>query len=171
MKKLFYILLPLFIVSIFIQSCSSGDAGNATPEDLGRTILYALKENDKTLYHNYLYSENEVDYLVANGKRMPYDKNQQMQSFNEYKPNRLESFDKILKKASAKGLTDWSSAKFSKITYKTFEDGIQLNKVRLEFTTDEHVGQINLWALNKSDNGWFISAVPEFISYHRIPNF
>lgn len=92
MKKRLKYLAAIFLIA----GCSSisSDQGNSTPEELGKSVLNALKKNDKELFSKYVYTEHEVAYFIEHyGK--PIDSARQYRRLKEYRPKLIERFDQM----------------------------------------------------------------------------
>lgn len=164
MKK---INLSLFIFSLLLLSCSTGgNFNNDTPEGLGKIILEALRNNDKELYQQHIYTAHEIDYLMANGADK-LDREREMQRIQEYGGHLKDSFDRMIKNASKEGLNDWADVTFSKVTYDLQANELEARNASIEFIKGDFVGTIALRTIFKSDRGRFMVGVPEFGRYTR----
>ncbi|WP_203256436.1 hypothetical protein [Hyunsoonleella ulvae] len=162
-----HISISLIIIFLFTSCISDGDVGNVTPEDLGKSVLYALKQNDKDLFTEYIYTKYEVEYFIKNyGK--PINAERARNRHEEYYPKLIEAFDEIKADAISKGLTNWDNVEFSKVSYSPRSNGIEARSTRLEFTNGKFIGTIKLSTINKSDKGWFMAGVPSFSNYSRM---
>tara|TARA_R110002096_G_scaffold430739_1_gene645057 strand:- start:92 stop:604 length:513 start_codon:yes stop_codon:yes gene_type:complete len=169
MKTKYYLQTNLFIALFFlcISCVSNGDIGNDTPENLGRSILHSLQQDDIELFTKYIYTEHEVEYFIKNYKKK-LDAESVRDRHKEYYPKLIEAFDKIRKDAVSKGLTNWDDVEFSKVSYSSRMDETEARSTRLEFTNDKFIGIVNLSTIRKSDRGWFMQGMPSFRGYSRM---
>lgn len=91
--------------------------GGKTPEELGKVLLRALKTNDKNLWIHCLHPDLETIY-PGGGRTQAIS----------------ESFDRVRNGLIRYGLTDWSLAQFSRVTYDTYDNGLHAVDFKLEFT-------------------------------------
>lgn len=165
MKK---VLVLLFI--LLINACSSpGDAGNEIPEDLGKSVLHALKTDDNALFQNYVYTMHELEFMFENDEKAKKNENAILKRFDEYDERLRKADSEIKKQASQKGLNDWSEVEFSHLNYKLNSDEVSAKDTVLYFTNGEFMGSIRLRSIYKSDRGWFMAGVPAFNKYNRMP--
>ena len=163
MKKLLF----LFISFLMISCGSNGDLGNQTPEDLGKSVLQALKTNDNELFQNYVYTVYEVEFIANNSER--YKNKESVLKRLDKLNDRLRKADtEIKKQASQRGLNDWSKVEFSHLNFKLNSDNLSAKNTVLYFTNGEFLGSIRLRGIVKSDRGWYMAGVPVFGKYNRV---
>lgn len=160
----------VFCLLIILTSCNSlTDFGNKTPEDLGKSVLQALKTNDNEMFQEYVYTMHEVNFMLSNNEKAIKNKKGILERFEEYN-ERLRKVDgEIKKQASQNGLNDWSNIEFSHLNYALNSDDISAKNTVLYFTNGEFLGSIRLRGIYKSDRGWFMAGVPKFGKYNRMP--
>ncbi|MDO5981749.1 hypothetical protein [Flavivirga spongiicola] len=155
-------------ILILIFNCNSSpnsleNAGNKTPEDLSKTILFALQNNDKELYNSLISTEHEVKFFIDKLEMNPSN----LKSFMSNHPKMMNSFDVIMATAKSYGLTDWNNVEYSAISYQGPIDALKTDNFVIDFTNGEYIGKLNIGSIIRSDRGWFINRRPMFWKYYK----
>lgn len=179
MKKL---LLPLFCLTAFAMSCGNEEKTvnkkteepkeqnsikQTTLEELGASVIFALKENDSTLLSDLLPEREDVEQLMVvyagaeNEKNNIVDKSEE----NTYKirDNTYKAFSKIREKGNQNGI-NWEEVVFSNAEYTTKkENNIETTDLKILFSYNDTQYTIRIAECIKTTRGWLIFDKPQWI--------
>lgn len=178
MKKL---LLSLFCFTVFAMSCGNEEKTvnkkteetkeqnsikQTTLEELGASVIYAIKENDSTLLSDLLPEKEDVEQLMVvyagseNEKNNIVDKSEE----NTYKirDNTYKAFLKIREKGNQIGI-NWEEALFSNVEYTTKkENNIETTDLKILFSYNDRQYTIHIAECIKTKRGWLIFDRPQW---------
>lgn len=178
MKKL---LLSLFCFAVFAMSCGNEEKTvnkkteetkeqnsikQTTLEELGASVIYAIKENDSTLLSDLLPEKEDVEQLMVvyagseNEKNNIVDKSEE----NTYKirDNTYKAFLKIREKGNQIGI-NWEEALFSNVEYTTKkENNIETTDLKILFSYNDRQYTIHIAECIKTKRGWLIFDRPQW---------
>lgn len=178
MKKL---LFPIICVAVFTIGCGSEEKTvnektedakeqrsikQSTLEELGASIILALKANDSTLLSDLLPEKEDVEQLMIvyaggeNEKKNIVDASEE--NTDKIRDNTYKAFSKIREKGNKTGIK-WEEVIFSNAEYTTKkENNIETTDLKIFFSFKDKKYTIHIAECIKTKRGWLIFDKPQW---------
>lgn len=180
MKK---ILLPIFCAAILAIGCGNEEKTvnekteeakaqssikQNTLEELGASVILALKENDSTLLSDLLPEKVDVESLMSVYSGSEEEKQNILagseENTNKIQKNTYEAFLKILEKGNQNGI-NWEEVVFTNAEYTTKkENNIETTDLKILFSYNDMEYAIHIAECIKTKRGWLIFDKPQWKS-------
>jgi hypothetical protein len=122
--------------------------GGATPEELGKLVLKALKTNDKQLWSSCIHPNLEKDYKVPDSRQFLID-----------------NFRRLRNGLVEQGITQWGLVEFGRVTFRNYHpnDGTGIkyaSEIKIEFTykNKEYIGVILISSAKTYQGKYFLTS-------------
>jgi len=178
MKKLF---VSLICVAVLISSCGSEEktadektkdaqeqssVENSTLEELGASIILALKENDSTMLSDLVPVREDVEQIVSIYTGSEEDKKGILAGADEntkkIAANTNKAFSEIRAKGDKAGIK-WEEVVFSNSEYSTKkENNIETADLKISFTYKDMKYKVRIAECIKTERGWLIFDKPQW---------
>ncbi len=162
----------LIIMALILTSCASDKVDdNRTIDALSQTVLTAVKHEDPELLEKYFVTEKDLDWQKQNFELLKSVEEFQTKLIGTDMSNVI---NEIRKEAMKEGLSDWSNVSFDIVRYKSndrkgYDTAYDLI---LRFNNGENYkGTIGIHYLVKTDQGWRVYRLPEFLVYRDVNSF
>lgn len=167
MKSIFYFVCVTFI----LVACGPTKIDdNSSPSKLGETLFCAIQTNDQELYLKHFYTEEDVEHYLTGSEADENTKKKERERQQERSKSIARTLQSIRLQAESKGVTDWSKAKFLRVTYDTRDKVNRIGpmshaaNLRLKFeyvglTGDIDFGFTGFYLIN---GRWRNISLPEF---------
>lgn len=178
MKK---ILLPIFCVATFAIGCGNEEktvnentedakeqrsVKQSTLEELGASVILALKENDSTLLADLLPEKEDVEQLMivyaggVNERKNIVAASEE--NTGKIRDNTYKAFSKIREKGNKTGIK-WEEIVFSNAEYTTTkENNIETTDLKIFFSNKDKKYTIHIAECIKTKRGWLIFDRPQW---------
>lgn len=162
----------LLIMALILASCASDRVDdNSTIDALSQTVLTAVKDNDPELLAKYFVSAHDLEWQKQN-----FELSKSLEEFETklIGTDMSKVIEDIRDEAMKEGLSDWSTVSFDIVRFKSHDkEGYEIAyDLILRFNNGEkYKGTIEIDYLVKTDQGWRVYRIPEFLVYRDANSF
>lgn len=178
MKKAF---LPILCAAFFTVGCGNeektvnkktddakeqNEVKQTTLEELGASVVLALKENDSSMLSELLPKKEDVESLMLIYTGSEKEKKNILagseKNTNKIRENTNKAFSKIHEKGNAVGII-WEEVVFSDAEYTTKkENNIETTNLKILFSYNDLKYNIDIAECIKTERGWLIFDKPQW---------